>query len=92
MFTRWYTGSYKEIANKKLDNMNKGQKKGLEVIIEEFPSLFDCVKSVYKVIRDVLFSYRDGLFTGTLKDAEVLYGLIIEAFNNKIDDIIVRGL
>jgi hypothetical protein len=31
MFTGWYTGSYKEIANKKLGNIDKGKGKGLEV-------------------------------------------------------------
>jgi Fungal protein kinase len=92
MFTGWYTGSYKEIANKKLGNMDKGKGKGLEVIMEEFPPLFDCVKALCKVIRDVLFPYRDGLFTGTPKDAEVLYGPITEAFDNTIGDIVARGL
>ena len=92
MFTEWYTGNYKKIARIKLGDMNKNKDKRLEVIMEEFPSLFDCVKSLYKVIRDVLFPYRNGLFTGTPKDIEVLYGLIIKVFNNTINDIVVRDL
>jgi hypothetical protein len=91
-FTGWYTGSYKEIANKKLGNIDKGKKKGLEVIIKEFPPLFDYIKSLYNVIRDVLFLYKDRLFIEISKDPEVLYRPIIEVFNKTIDDIITRGL
>ena len=43
-FTGWYTGTYKKIARVKLDDMDKGKGKGLEVIMKEFPLLFDCVK------------------------------------------------
>jgi hypothetical protein len=66
--------------------------KRLKIIMEEFPPLFDYVKPLYKVIRDVLFLYRDGLFIGTPKDVEVLYGPIIKAFDNTIGDIVARGL
>jgi hypothetical protein len=78
MFIGWYTSSYKEIANKKLDNIDKGKEKGLKVIIEGFPPLFNYIKPLCKVIQDVLFLYRDGLFIGTPKDVEVLYKLLLK--------------
>ncbi len=65
--------SYKEIANRKLGIMDKGKGKGLEVIMKEFPPSFDCVKPLCKVIGDVLFPYKNGLFAETPKDVEFLY-------------------
>ena len=87
MFTRWYTGSYEDIANNKLGNMDKGKDKGLERMMVEFPPALDCVKPLCRVIRDVLFPYKDGLFTGTPMDPEVLYRPIIQAFDDAIADI-----
>ncbi len=58
-----------------------------EDILEEFPLLFDCVKSLCRIIRDILFLYKNGLFIGTPKDPEILYGPIIKAFDKALDDI-----
>ncbi|KAM4066706.1 kinase [Hirsutella rhossiliensis] len=38
-------------------------------------------------LRGILFPYRDGLFVGTPKDPEILYGPIIKAFDKAIDEI-----
>ena len=84
MLTKWYSQSYKEIARIKRSDMGVD---GFEDIMEEFPPLFDCVKPLCKTIRDILFPYKDGLFTGTPKDPEVLYGTILKAFDDAIADI-----
>ncbi|EEH33163.1 hypothetical protein PAAG_04216 [Paracoccidioides lutzii Pb01] len=60
---------------------------GFEDILEEFPQSFECVKPLCKELRGILFPCRNGLFTGTPKDPEVLYGPIIQAFDKAINDI-----
>ena len=55
--------------------------------MEEFPSLFDCVKPLCRTIRDILFPYKDGLFTGTPLDPKILYVPILKAFDDAIADI-----
>ncbi|PHH90114.1 hypothetical protein CDD83_4460 [Cordyceps sp. RAO-2017] len=85
LITRWYTGSYREIAHAKRGDMGVD---GFEDILEEFPQpQFDCVKPLCRKLRGILFPYRDGLFVGTPKDPETLYGPIIRAFDKAIDDI-----
>jgi hypothetical protein len=84
----WYTGNYGEIARGKLGDMNKGKGKGLEVIIEEFPLVFERVKPLCKTVQGILFPYKDGLFTGTPKDPEVLYVPILKAFEDAIANIV----
>lgn len=49
-------------------------------ILEEFPPDFDCVKPLCRESYGILFPYKDGLFSGTPKDPEILYGPIIKAF------------
>lgn len=64
-----------------------------ENILNEFSSTFDCVKSLYRKIRDILFSFLENkaLFTETSsKSSEKLYKLIIEAFDNTISKINVK--
>ncbi|KAH8728460.1 hypothetical protein GQ44DRAFT_702345 [Phaeosphaeriaceae sp. PMI808] len=64
---------------------------GLEDILEEFPPHFDCVKPLCRELRGILFPYHIlntrvvGLFVGTPKDPEILYGPIINAFGKAID-------
>jgi hypothetical protein len=61
--------------------------------MREFPPEFDCVKSLCKAVRDILFPYKDGeLFTGTPKEPEVLYGPILRAFDDAIADIVLEPL
>lgn len=55
--------------NTKVGHMAKGENKGLTFITREFPPIFNCVKPLYRTIRDILFPYR--LFIGTPKDPEV---------------------
>jgi serine/threonine protein kinase len=81
MLSRWYTGDYDDIAQSKRGDMDKN---GLEVILREFPQVFDCVKPLCRTIRDVLFPHKDGLFTGTPQDPNILYDPIIKAFDNTI--------
>ena len=86
--TKWYLGSYDDIANAKLAHMNKGENKGFAFIMREFPPLFDSIKPLCKAVRDILFPYKDGeLFTGTPQDPEVLYGPILNAFDKAIGGI-----
>jgi Fungal protein kinase len=84
LLTRWYTDSYREIAHAKRGDMGVD---GFEDILEEFPPHFDCVKPLCRELRGILFPYRKGLFIGTPKDPEVLYGPIIKAFDKAIDDV-----
>ncbi|KJZ71102.1 hypothetical protein HIM_09521 [Hirsutella minnesotensis 3608] len=85
LLTKWYTGSYREIASAKRGHMHVD---GFEDILEEFPQpKFDCVKPLCRELRGILFPYRDGLFIGTPKDPEILYGPIIKAFDKAIDDV-----
>jgi hypothetical protein len=90
MLTDWYTGSYENIANTKLGHMSKAEDKGFGLILREFPPEFDCVKPLCRELRGILFPiHNDEFFTGTPKDAEILYGPIIKAFGKAINDIIV---
>ncbi|KAA6413317.1 MAG: serine threonine- kinase Sgk2 [Lasallia pustulata] len=85
ILSHWYTGTYKDIARNKRGDMDKD---GLEVILEECSQVFDCVKPLCRIIRDVLFSYKNGrLFTGTPQDPNILYDPIIEAFDDTISGL-----
>ncbi|KHO00536.1 serine/threonine-protein kinase Sgk2 [Metarhizium album ARSEF 1941] len=84
MLSRWYTGGYEDIAQSKRGDMDKN---GLEVILREFPEAFDGVKPLCRAVRDVLFPHKDGLFTGTPQDPNILYDPIIKAFNDTIAEI-----
>ncbi|KAM4067749.1 hypothetical protein HRG_009852 [Hirsutella rhossiliensis] len=86
MLMDWYTGSYKKIANTKLGHMDAGKGKGLDLILREFPPAFDCVKPLCRTIRDILFPYRHGLFTGTPQDPKILYDPIIKAFEDALEE------
>ncbi|TWU72701.1 hypothetical protein ED733_004021 [Metarhizium rileyi] len=83
MLTRWYSGTYEEIGQNKRGDMDKF---GLNMILNEFPSAFDIVRPLCRKIRDILFPHKDGLFTGTPSDPDVLYVPIIEAY----DDTLIR--
>ncbi|OWT42265.1 serine/threonine-protein kinase Sgk2 [Pochonia chlamydosporia 170] len=84
MLSRWYTGGYEDIAQSKRGDMDKN---GLEVILREFPEVFDGVKPLCRAIRDVLFPHKYGLFTGTPQDPNILYDPIIKAFDDAIAEI-----
>ena len=81
LLTQWYTGSYKDIARNKRGDMDKS---GLLDLLAEFPSDFDCVKPLCKKIRDILFPYKDGLFTGTPENPEILYEPILNAYKDTL--------
>ncbi|KEF50786.1 uncharacterized protein A1O9_13160, partial [Exophiala aquamarina CBS 119918] len=82
LLTKWYTGSYREIASAKRGHMHVD---GFEDILEELPQPnFDPVKQLCRELRQILFPYRGGLFIGTPKDPEILYGPIVKAFDEAI--------
>ncbi|KAL2045028.1 hypothetical protein N7G274_002803 [Stereocaulon virgatum] len=84
---RWYTGSFKDIAEAKLGYMHVD---GFEYILDEFPSAFDCVKPLCMDLRGILFPLqKDGtLFKGTREDPpEKLYNSVTEAFESALADI-----
>jgi hypothetical protein len=83
----WYTGNYDDIANSKLGHMTKAEDKGFAFILREFPPAFDCVKPLCRELLGILFPYKNGPFTGTPKEPDILYGPIIKAFDKAIDDI-----
>ncbi|OAA51734.1 FunK1 protein kinase [Metarhizium rileyi] len=65
----------------------KGELKGFESILREFPLEFDSVKPLCKELRGILFPIRnDELFTGTPHDPNILYGPIINAFNDALTE------
>lgn len=84
LLTKWYTGTFRDIARIKRSDMGVD---GFEDILEDFPPSFEFAKPLCRELRRILFPYRDGLFTGTPTDPEVLYGPIIQAFDKAIDDI-----
>ncbi|KAF5120296.1 hypothetical protein E5D57_013649 [Metarhizium anisopliae] len=84
ILSHWYSGTYKDIARNKRGDMDKI---GLEAILREYSQVFDCVKPLCRTIRDVLFPHKDGLFTGTPQDPNILYDPIIKAFNDTIAEI-----
>jgi hypothetical protein len=85
ILTKWYTGSFDDIAEAKLGYMHVD---GFEYILNEFPEAFDCIKPLCKKIRGILFPIlEDGaLFIGTPDSPEKLYHPIIEAFDDAIED------
>ncbi|SLM34963.1 serine threonine-protein kinase sgk2 [Lasallia pustulata] len=84
ILSHWYTGTYEDIARNKRGDMDKNL---LEYILREYSQVFDCVKPLCRVIRDVLFPHKDGLFTGTPQDPNILYDPIIEAFDDTISGL-----
>ena len=90
ILTKWYTGSYDDIADAKKGYMHVDE---FENILKEFPQAFNCVKPMCEEIRSILFPLlEDGaLFTGTRPDPpEKLYDPIIEAYDSAIADIAPR--
>ena len=90
VLTKWYSGSFKEIARSKLGDMHVD---GFEDILDEFPPSSNCVKPPCRKIRGILFPLlEDGaLFIGTPPDPpEKLYDLITGAFDSAIADIAFR--
>jgi len=78
---RWYAGSYEDIADIQRSHMDKSRFKG---ILNEFPLEFDGLEVLAKELRDIIFPYREGLFTGTYRDPDKLYRPIIDAFDRAI--------
>lgn len=58
-------------------------KEQIEELLAWFPPSFEHVKGVAQKIRDTLFLYWDGYFTGTFEDEDldIMYRLMIEVFN-----------
>ncbi len=86
ILTKWYTGSFDDIADAKKGYMHVDD---FEKIWIEFPQAFDLVKPLCKKIRGILFPLlEDGaLFIGTPSDPpEQLYHPIIKAFEDAIED------
>lgn len=81
MLRQWYTGSYQDIARNKRGDMDKS---GLVDLLAAFPPEFDCIKPLCKRIRDILFPYKDGLFTGTPERPEILYGPVRKAYEEAL--------
>jgi hypothetical protein len=79
---RWYSGTYTEIGQNKLGDMDKN---GFEGIIAEFAPRFENLKKLARELRNVLFPIRDGaIFTGTFRDNDMMYDGMIKAFNSTI--------
>ncbi|KAL2037271.1 hypothetical protein N7G274_009960 [Stereocaulon virgatum] len=84
ILTKWYTGSFDDIADAKRGYMHVD---GFEDILNEFPTSFDSVKPLCRKIRGILFKKDEALFTGTSPDPpEKLYDSIIEAFDTAITE------
>ena len=83
---KWYSGDYDKIAQAKRGYMHAD---GLEDILKQFPSTFDCVKPLCREIRGVLFPLnKDGkLDIGTPINSKELYSLILEVYDKATADI-----
>lgn len=79
--TKWYTGSFDNIAFTKEGYMRAGR---FKYILTEFPQAFDRIKPLCRAVRGILFPLlEDGeLDTGTPSDPENLYDSIIQAFDD----------
>ena len=83
---KWYSGSFKDIAETKRSYMHVDE---FEDILNEFPTTFDSVKPLCRKMRSILFPLlkNEALFKGTRPDPpEKLYDPVIEAFDNVIAD------
>lgn len=79
----WYTGNYKQIANAKRGHMDKN---GFENVVAEFAPRNEDLKQLARELRNVLFPIRDGaIFTGTLRDNDIMYDGMMNAFSRAID-------
>ncbi|EEH20420.1 hypothetical protein PABG_02679 [Paracoccidioides brasiliensis Pb03] len=82
LLREWYTGTYVKIATYKRGNMEAG---GFELVLQEFPLEFECVKHLCRIIRGVLFPYgKEGMIVGTPQDPKILYDPIIKAYDDAI--------
>ncbi|EEH18061.2 hypothetical protein PABG_00624 [Paracoccidioides brasiliensis Pb03] len=82
LLREWYTGTYVKIATYKQGNMEAG---GFELVLQEFPLEFECVKHLCRIIRGVLFPYgKEGMIVGTPQDSKILYDPIIKAYDDAI--------
>ncbi|OJD11474.1 hypothetical protein AJ78_07762 [Emergomyces pasteurianus Ep9510] len=82
---KWYTGSYDDIADVKEDHIGA---KTFEYLLLEFPPELECVKPLCRQLRRILFPIvEDDIFTGTPVNSEKLYGPIIQAFDEAIEEI-----
>jgi hypothetical protein len=81
-------GSYADIANAKRGYMHADL---FECILEEFPSVLECVKSLCRKVRRILVPLtEDGkLDLATPLDPQQLYDPIFEGFDNGILDIAI---
>ncbi|KAI9775541.1 MAG: hypothetical protein M1816_005896 [Peltula sp. TS41687] len=79
---RWYKGTYDEIAQIKRGLMDKT---AFKKILAEFPPKFVAITTLAEELRRILFPIREeSLFTGTYRDTDKLYQLMIEAFDKTI--------
>ena len=75
-------GHFKESQRGQIDPQ------GFDDVLFEFPQEFERVKPLCKKLRSILFPLKDGaIFTGTPKDPNILYGPILEAFNEVINEL-----
>jgi hypothetical protein len=82
----WYGDTNKKIVGNKQGSMYVD---GFENILKEFSSVFDYIKSLCREVRIVLFSLikDEKLDFETLTDLNILYKLIIKAFEDVIAEL-----
>ena len=83
MLRNWYEDTNKKVADTKQGSIHAD---GFKSILEEFASAFDCIKSLYRKLRSILFPLtKDGeLDLGTPADPNILYDPFIKAFESAI--------
>lgn len=76
---KWHTVDFDDIDDIARSKEHSMGVNGFEELLEEFPPSFDCVKTLCREIREILFPYRDGLLVGTPPGPpEKLYESIID--------------
>ncbi|KAL1977857.1 hypothetical protein VTN31DRAFT_716 [Thermomyces dupontii] len=84
--TKWYMGTFEDIAITKGGLVENAER--FELLTNEFPPELERLKPLCRRLRRILFPWNGHIvFTGTPKDPKVLYGPMIEAFDQAIDDL-----
>lgn len=82
-FTRWYTGTFNDMAMAKQSQKDRNAS-WFNRLLDEFPPESGDITGLCTELRNNLISNQDGPFIGSPQRAEDLYEAIIDAFDGAI--------